>query len=236
MSVQCEEQLRNAYRKTSDYLAGTRFELEDAQYSDYLVRCTLLKDGKPVGKLLMDYSPKKGKHAFRKGGGLPESLFAEFQQYCAPAAVSPATRISDTIPVHAWVDGSYLYGRVGYGAVILKEGSIMAELFGEVVDPIAIQSRQVGGELRAVMEAIRWCRQNGVSEVAVFFDFLNLEKWAIGAYKTNNDMTRAYKAYMDKSPVRVVWNKVPSHTGIAWNDYADRLAKRGASGETGGIE
>lgn len=301
MSVKCEDELKQVFEETSLRLAGSAYELSSSRTSDYLMKCSLSRDGNAVGTVLLDYSPRKQAHAFRKGADLSDAEFGVFLQIISrvpaqgktaagltgrpaggtaggsavrpaggtagnssvrptggssssPAGESPAKASktgarknaaagksstfrmkpeAERIPVHAWVDGSYLQGRVGYGAVVLQDGEVVAELFGEVTDPVAIQSRQVGGELRAVMEAVRWCRRNGVQEMAVFFDFLNLEKWAIGAYKTNNDMTKAYKAYMDRSPVRIVWNKVESHTGVEWNDYADRLAKRGAAGETG---
>jgi ribonuclease HI len=102
--------------------------------------------------------------------------------------------LSDPTCYQAYVDGSFIDGCIGYGAVILKGGQMVAELFGSVDDPEAIQSRQVGGEIRAVVETLKWCKNRGINEIEMFFDFLNIEKWATGAYKTNTPMTIAYNS------------------------------------------
>ena len=78
------------------------------------------------------------------------------------------------------MDGSFIDGNVGYGAVILKEGQIIEELKGRVDSQDAVSARQVGGEIRAVIEVLKWCEVNNVDKIAVFYDFLNIEKWATG--------------------------------------------------------
>lgn len=129
---------------------------------------------------------------------------------------------------HAYVDGSFFDGKIGYGSVILEDGRVVEELSGRVDDPEAFSARQVGGEIRAVIETLEWCKKHQVGEIALYFDFMNIEKWATGAYKTNTPMTKAYKQYMDTCGIKIFWVKVDSHTGVALNDRADELAKAGA--------
>ncbi len=129
---------------------------------------------------------------------------------------------------HIYVDGSYINGLTGYGAVILKDGEVIEEFSGAVTDSSLTQTRQVAGELRAVEEALNWCERNGVDEVAIFYDYNGIEKWATGAWKTNQAMTQGYARAVRSSPIRIRWSKVASHTGDRWNDRADELAKRGA--------
>lgn len=127
-----------------------------------------------------------------------------------------------------YVDGSYINGSTGYGAVILKDGEVVEELSGAVTDSRLTETRQVAGELRAVEEAINWCERNGIEEVAIYYDYNGIEKWATGAWKTNQAMTQGYARAVRSSPVKIRWHKVTSHTGDRWNDRADELAKRGA--------
>jgi ribonuclease HI len=127
-----------------------------------------------------------------------------------------------------YVDGSFIDGRIGYGAVVLKDGKVVDELCGAVGDPSAGAARQVAGELFAVEEALRWCKKNSVAEVSIFFDYTGIEGWATGRWKANLPLTKNYREFVRASGVRVRWRKVYSHTGDRWNDRADALAKTGA--------
>jgi ribonuclease H-related protein len=139
-------------------------------------------------------------------------------------------------PARGWqmyVDGSYINGATGYGAVVLKDGEVVAELCGPVAAAEVNGTRQVAGELRAVEEGLRWCRQHNVGEAEIFYDYYGVEKWATGAWKTNQPLTRGYALTVRESGVRVRWRKVAAHTGDRWNEHADRLAKQGALSQLG---
>ncbi|HKP14131.1 MAG TPA: RNase H family protein, partial [Blastocatellia bacterium] len=139
-------------------------------------------------------------------------------------------------PARGWQmygDGSYINGATGYGAVVLKDGEVMAELCGPVAAAEVNGTRQVAGELRAVEEGLRWCRQHNVGEVEIFYDYYGVEKWATGAWKANQPLTREYARTVRESGVRVRWRKVAAHTGDRWNEHADRLAKQGALSQQG---
>ena len=125
-----------------------------------------------------------------------------------------------------YVDGSYIDGRVGYGAVLLNDGDIVTELSGGVNRDT--ETRQVAGELVAVMRLLTYCAENNIDAIEIFYDYTGIEKWARGRWKTNTPLTQRYAAFMKRSSVRVTWQKVKSHSGNTWNDRADELARQGA--------
>ncbi len=127
-----------------------------------------------------------------------------------------------------YVDGSFINGATGYGAVILKNGKVVDELSGAVDASEVNGTRQVAGELAAVKEALNWCRAHSVKEVSIYYDYLGIEKWAMGRWKTNQPLTREYARFVRECPIKIHWHKVESHTGDRWNDRADALAKQGA--------
>ncbi|MFQ3660668.1 MAG: RNase H family protein [Anaerolineae bacterium] len=131
----------------------------------------------------------------------------------------------------AYVDGSFINGRVGYGAVILHGDEIVTELSGEVTS--YQESRQVAGELSAVMRVVAYCKAQGIPQIDIFYDYAGVEMWATGRWKAKLPMTQAYQQYMSSSTVKVRFHKVTSHSGNPWNDYADALARKGATGGAG---
>ena len=244
MAYICEQELLNIYESLNPKLAVNGLEAEIALVRDYLLKVKISEKGVGLGKLIIDYSPKKRAHGFRKDTDLPEEQFNRILSLLGEAIpektnpspkantnkdiVIPPTKDVSGICYHAYVDGSFIDGRVGYGAVILEKESIVAELSGAVDTPEAFNSRQVGGEIQAVIEVLDWCKKKNVADIAIFYDFQNIEKWATGAYRTNTPMTQAYKLYIDACKVKITWVKVASHTGVPLNDRADVLAKQGA--------
>lgn len=133
----------------------------------------------------------------------------------------------------AYVDGSYLEGHVGYGAVLLRGAIVVQEFSGAVTEHT--ESRQVAGELVATMTVLDYCAQHDIGEVEIFYDYKGIEQWATGGWKTNKPLTQRYAAAVKQSPVKVRWRKVKSHSGNAWNDRADELAKQGTGVSTDGV-
>ena len=127
-----------------------------------------------------------------------------------------------------YVDGSFINGATGYGAVVLKNGKVVDELSGQVDATEVRDTRQVAGELVAVREALNWCCENSVNEVSIYYDYLGIEKWATRQWKTNQPLTKDYARFVSECPIKIHWHKVDSHTGNRWNDRADALAKQGA--------
>jgi ribonuclease HI len=127
-----------------------------------------------------------------------------------------------------YVDGSFINGATGYGAVVLENGKVVDELSGAVDASEVNETRQVAGELAAVREALNWCCKHSVDEVSIYYDYLGIEKWATRQWKTNQPLTKDYARFVAECPIKIHWHKVDSHTGNRWNDRADALAKQGA--------
>jgi viroplasmin and RNaseH domain-containing protein len=123
-----------------------------------------------------------------------------------------------------YVDGSFEHGTVSYGVVILKNSQFHTALFG--IAKTELEHRQVGGEITAVAEALRWCQKHSVSAVPIYYDYEGLEAWATGRWHTEQPLTQKYAEFVRKSGVQIAWQKVTSHTGNLWNEKADQLAKQ----------
>jgi ribonuclease H-related protein len=122
------------------------------------------------------------------------------------------------------VDGSYREGITSYGAVIRKDGKKISELSGIVEASLVKGSHQIAGEIKAVTESVKWCLENKVKEVTVYYDYKGLEKWANGKWKTKKAVSQDYSEFMNNNNLKIHWVKIQSHTGKKWNEYADKLA------------
>jgi len=134
-----------------------------------------------------------------------------------------------------YVDGSFINGATGYGAVVLENGKVVDELSGAVDASEVNETRQVAGELVAVKKALNWCCEHSVDEVSIYYDYLGIEKWATRQWKTNQPLTKDYARFVAECPIKIHWHKVDSHTGNRWNDHADSLAKQGAGSRQSAI-
>ncbi|MDU3828142.1 MAG: RNase H family protein, partial [Peptostreptococcus sp.] len=61
----------------------------------------------------------------------------------------------------------------------------------------------------------------------LYFDYNGIEKWCTGEWKTNKEGTKNYKQFYDgiKNRLRVNFYKVKAHSGVDYNELADKLAK-----------
>lgn len=128
----------------------------------------------------------------------------------------------------AYVDGSYNVntGEFSYGAVVFHNGE--EKCFNEkFYDEELSQMRNVAGEIAGAMRVMRYCTENDISHLELYYDYEGIEKWCTGVWKTNKSGTIAYKEYFDsiKDSVNVRFHKVKGHSGDKYNDMADELAK-----------
>lgn len=128
----------------------------------------------------------------------------------------------------AYVDGSFNVktGEYSYGAVIFADGG--ARKFSEKFsDTEMAEMRNVAGEIKGAEFVMRYCVENGIKTVKIVYDYVGIEAWATGKWKTNKKGTARYKEYYDsiKDKLSVEFEKVKGHSGDRYNDMADALAK-----------
>ena len=133
--------------------------------------------------------------------------------------------VSDVV---AYVDGSYNIEtcEFSFGAVVFMYGEMMtfSEKFN---DPELASMRNVAGEIKGAEFVMRYCLENDIDEVDIYYDYEGISAWAEGRWKTNKYGTIAYKEFYDeiKDRLKVKFVKVKGHSGDTYNDMADRLAK-----------
>ena len=130
----------------------------------------------------------------------------------------------------AYTDGSYCkrkdgnYG-VGWAFIILDGDTIIHEDYGITNEYTSM--RNVVGECVAVVEAIAYCEEQGYDAVTIYHDYEGAGAWIQGRWKTKNEMTKRYKKFVLESPMRIEFVHVKGHDGNEWNEYVDKLAKKG---------
>lgn len=131
-----------------------------------------------------------------------------------------------------YTDGSFDKDMVtaGFSAVFINdEEKVDAIVYGRVTDSLYVQSWNVGGEIFAVQEAIRYAMKNKITNLTIYHDYVGLEKWYTRKWKCKNNLTRAYRAFLvdasSKVSFKFVW--VRGHSNNVYNDIADKYAKEG---------
>lgn len=130
----------------------------------------------------------------------------------------------------AYVDGSYNNFMKVYsgGSVILYKGKTY-ELSKVGNDSKLVDMRNVAGELLGVKNVINWILDNDLKNVSVKFhyDYEGIERWANYEWKANKEGTKEYQKFIESFRAlghEVLFVKVKAHSGIFYNEEADRLA------------
>lgn len=133
----------------------------------------------------------------------------------------------------AYVDGSFNLstGVYGYGGVLLRRDGSIRPLQGHGRDETLRTMRNVAGEIHGSMAAIQAAVDAGIASITIFYDYMGIEMWANGQWKTNKEGTRAYKAFIDqiRPRIEIRFQKVAAHTGVRFNELVDQLAKASVS-------
>lgn len=129
----------------------------------------------------------------------------------------------------AYVDGSFNLstGVYGYGGVLLCRDGSIRPLQGHGRDETLRTMRNVAGEIHGSMAAIQAATDAGIASITIFYDYMGIEMWANGQWKTNKEGTRAYKAFIEaiRPRIEIRFQKVAAHTGVRFNELVDQLAK-----------
>lgn len=127
----------------------------------------------------------------------------------------------------AYVDGSYRHSdrTFSYGAVLFNND--IYETASERFYNEDATMRNVSGEIRGSMYAMKRAIELGKDVLYIHYDYAGIEKWALGLWKRNKEGTIAYKKYYDsvKDKLKVQFIKVKAHSGVEYNEVVDKLAK-----------
>lgn len=130
----------------------------------------------------------------------------------------------------AFTDGSFDKDlkRYSYGVqFILPDGS-QSDICGYGSNPEYIDSNNVIGEIFGVINALDWAVSNNYEKIKVYHDYEGLSKWISGEWKANSKVGRMYLGLFNakfKDVLEVLFEKVPGHSNVLYNEKADRLAK-----------
>ena len=129
----------------------------------------------------------------------------------------------------AYVDGSFKEGikHYGYGVVLFSnEGKESYSDSGS--EEYLLKMRNVAGEIKGAITAMNIALEKNKDILYLHYDYMGIEKWAIGEWKTNKEGTKEYKEYYDsiKNRLHVIFIKVKAHSGNIHNEEADALAKK----------
>ncbi len=165
------------------------------------------------------------------------SSVAEAKDYLAGTKKQPADdaklpefpQSDDTLTVY--VDGSYDDGMKVYafGCVCLLSDGRVLTYYGNGTDEASCSMRNVSGELIGAMYAVLFAIKNRFSALDLCYDYAGIEKWAVGEWKTNKELTKKYADFMKRQSryIDVRYHKVCAHTNQTYNEMADQAAKRG---------
>ncbi|MFM1539442.1 ribonuclease H1 domain-containing protein [Helcococcus bovis] len=134
----------------------------------------------------------------------------------------------DDNEIIAYVDGSYNIntGQFGYGVILIDRDQEITFNEGIFDDELKNQ-RNVAGEVFGSMSAIQKAIELEKSKIYIHFDYMGIKAWALGEWKTNIQLTKDYKKFIDEksSLIDIEFIKVKAHSDNKYNDIADRLAK-----------
>lgn len=164
--------------------------------------------------IFKSFSTPEEAEAFVKGEDIPEVKHV----------------ITDPAKAIAYTDGSYNATNCvcGYGCILITSNGEV-ELFGKArCSPNDMSTmRQIPGEIEAVKEAVIYCQKHNINDLVIYHDYTGVAEWALGHWQANHPITRSYQAFMQNIDIKVSFVKVAAHTHNAYNERADKAAKKG---------
>lgn len=128
----------------------------------------------------------------------------------------------------AYVDGSYneATGEYSCGVVFFYAGEEQ-HICQKGEDEEMAMMRNIAGEIMGARLAMEKAIQYGADTLTIVHDYQGIASWCTGEWRTNKKGTKAYKAYFDslQGQLTIRFQKVKGHSGDAYNDLADSLAK-----------
>ena len=228
-----EHIIRLHVKKIADLLSKFQFTctIDEQSWQEYSVKLMFLDKNEQLGHARLYYAPSKKSFRFDAQYIHNEDILGLIGGNTQKSVSEKKKKHSEKLLYHtglsAYVDGSYIKGKIGFGLVILLDNDKVFEDQGKVSNPEYQDARQVAGELTAVGKVIQWCITHNHSSITIYYDYAGIEAWVTGTWRAKQPLTQRYAAFVKNSGIIVHWKKVAAHTGNYWNDYVDELAKKG---------
>lgn len=126
--------------------------------------------------------------------------------------------------ISIYVDGSYTVdnpGVAGWGWIAMDGNRKVASGDG-ALSGLVVSMRQVGGEMKAAMEAVKWA-VGKYDSVVIMYDYEGVRSWALGDWRAKNEWTRAYVGWINGlgSAIKLSFEKIDASANLA-DEYARR--------------
>ncbi len=127
-----------------------------------------------------------------------------------------------------YVDGSFLNEKAQWAFIVVEDDAAVYSERGQLEGEIN-EMRQIGGELKGVIQAICYARRVGIP-ARIYFDYNGIEKWVADLFGgkpwgCNKVWTQQYRDFVLKNGKWVhSFVKVKGHAGNKWNEEVDKLA------------
>lgn len=205
----------------NDFVAS----FDDSNFRDYLLQISIKNKLVKLGKICVYYKPSKKSYSLVTTN-IKDKYAVDTINKCWDK-INGFQTFSETSGIcEVFVDGSYINGKTGYGAVIFLGDKKLKEFSGKLDDT---STRQFCGELYSVILVLKWCKLNNINKIRINYDYLGIEYFATGKWQPKNSLAQEYKTIVNScNNISIIWRKIDSHTGNKKNDLADTLAKQGA--------
>ena len=136
---------------------------------------------------------------------------------------------TDGFPV-AFTDGSFdeSLSRYSYGVILISPDGQESIICGFGDNKRFIESKNIIGEIFGVINAFDWAVSNGYDKIKVYHDYEGLPKWLSGEWAAKTEASKMFVGLFNAKYdgiINPVFEKVPGHSNISYNDRADQLAK-----------
>ncbi|MDR1052379.1 MAG: hypothetical protein LBL03_00570 [Endomicrobium sp.] len=209
--------------KLKEKLKKKHIELifNNTSFKDYLLKIIVKTNNVFIGNLSIYYKPTKKTYLLKQ----------QIKDYNINKIINIVWEKLNNFNIYpfrkniyeAFVDGSYYNKIVGYSSIIYLGNKIKTKISGTILNS---KSRQIEGELKSVIETIKWCNKNIIKNIRINYDYLGIEKFATGEWKAKNKISIEYKNFINNSNINIEWRHINSHTGNIRNNIADNLAKK----------
>lgn len=162
--------------------------------------------------------------------GKPNSFVKSFTSKKAAEDFLNGAEQQNEKVIDVYVDGSFdqVTQNYSYGAIFVKDGEKAHELSRVGNNPKYIESHQIAGEVFGALAAIKWALVHHYDAINVHYDYLGIEKWALGEWTAKKPVSKDYLLHFKKlvAQIKINFIKVKAHDGVEFNEQADKLARK----------